>query len=169
MIFKNSEGVFKVIDELSIDKNDLAQKINKIFAGNDKDYYYNNDTKTYLIKDCEALGECFIFNNTYLEWQLTQEEKIINGYKTYKATRSSGDVFAWYTPSIPVSFGPKGEYGLPGLILELEIGNIVFKAVKIVLNPKEAIKVEEPKGGKRISKEEYEAIITKAKKNVFGN
>jgi GLPGLI family protein len=169
LIFKNNEGVFKVTDVLSLDKNDLAQKINKIYAGNKKEYYYNNNSKTYLIKECEILGECFIFDNTYLEWKLTQENKTINGYISYKATRSNGEVIAWYTPSIPIGFGPKGEYGLPGLILELEIGKIIFKATKIVLNPKESIKIEKPKGGNRVSKEEYHVIMDKAKKSVFGN
>jgi GLPGLI family protein len=154
---------------MNIPKNDLAQRMNRIDAGGSKEYYYNDITKTYLIKECEALGECFIFENKYLNWELTQETKEINGYIVYKATRSNGKVIAWYTPSIPISFGPKGEYGLPGLILQLDIGNIVFSAVKIVLNPKEEIKIEIPKGGKRISGEEYAKEIKKAKKSVFGN
>lgn len=103
-----------------------------------------------------------------MEWQLTQETRTINGYLTYKATRSKGKVIAWYTPEIPISFGPKGEYGLPGLILELEVGKIIFKVTKIVLNPKEEIKVEEPTGGKRVSFEEYKKIMKKAKESVFG-
>ena len=125
--------------------------------------------KTYLIKECEALGECFIFDNKFLEWQLTQEIKHINGYLSYKATRSSGKVIAWYTPEIPISFGPKGEFGLPGLILELEIGKIIFRATKIILNSKEEITIEEPKGGKRVTHEEYSEIMSRAKKSVFGN
>ena len=100
---------------------------------------------------------------------MTQESKIINGYKSYKATRSNGKVIAWYTPAIPINYGPKGEYGLPGLILELEIGKIIFKATKIILNPKEKVNVQEPKGGKRVSYEEYNKIMKKAKKSVFGN
>lgn len=169
LIFSNSEGVFKVIDELLINQNDLAQKINKIYAGDTNIYYYNDKTKLYLIKECGVIGECYIFDNKYLEWQLTQETNKINEYKVFKATRNNGNVIAWYTPSIPVGFGPKGEYGLPGLILELEIGNVIFKATKIVLNPKEEIKVEEPKQGRFVSYEEYSEIIKKAKKSVFGN
>ena len=100
---------------------------------------------------------------------ITQESKMINNYLVFKATRSNGNIIAWYTPKIPIGFGPKGEYGLPGLILELEIGNIVFKTTKIILNPKEEIKIKEPKGGKRVSYEEYKEIVKKAKKRVFGN
>ncbi|WP_159949557.1 GLPGLI family protein [Polaribacter septentrionalilitoris] len=167
--FSGKEGLFVVEEKLSTDIHDLGQRINKTSAGGSKRYYYNDQTKTYLIKDCDVLGECFIYTNKYLEWQLTQETKIINGYLTYKATRSKGKVIAWYTPEIPISFGPKGEYGLPGLILELEVGKIRFMATKITLNPKEKIKIEEPKGGKRISYEEYEKEIKTAKKRIFGN
>lgn len=167
--FLGKEGLFIVEDKLSTDIHDLGQRINKTSAGGSKIYYYNDKDRLYLIKDCATLGECFIFDNKFLKWQLTQETKTINGYKSYKATRDNGKVIAWYTPSIPIGFGPKGEYGLPGLILELEIGKIIFKATKIELNPKRKIRVKEPKNGKRLSFEEYEKEIKTAKKRVFGN
>jgi GLPGLI family protein len=169
LTFANGEGLFIVEDKLSTDIQNLGQRYQKISAGGSNEYYYNENTKTYSIKNCETLGECFIYTNNYLKWQLTQESKKINGYNCYKAIRSNGKVIAWYTPLIPVNFGPKGEYGLPGLILELEIGKIIFKATKIVLNPKEKVEIEEPKDGIRVSYEEYVKEIKKAKKSVFGN
>ena len=169
LTFSNGEGLFIVEDKLSTDIHNLGQRYQKISAGGSNEYYYNDKTKNYLIKNCETLGECFIYTNNYLEWQLTQETRTINGYLTYKATRSKGKVIAWYTPEIPISFGPKGEYGLPGLILELEISKIIFKVTKITLNPKEVIKIEEPKDGKRVSFEEYAKEIKTVKKRVFGN
>jgi GLPGLI family protein len=169
IVFSNGKGFYKVEDNLNIGKNDIGMEIAKVNAGGSDTYYYNEIDKKYLIKDCETLGDCFIYPNEYLEWQLTQETKIINGYKAFKALRAKGTVIAWYTPKIPVSFGPKGEYGLPGLILELEISRSIFIAKKIILNPKEEIKVEEPKKGKIVSLDEYTKIIGKAKKRVFGN
>lgn len=166
--FSNNKGSF-VVENKMIRDDDLGQKMAVLRAGGSKEYYYNDNKKVYLIKECEALGECFIFDNKHLKWQLTQETKEMNGYKVFKATRSNGKVIAWYTTSIPIGFGPKGEYGLPGLILELEIGKIIFKATKIILNPKEKIKIEEPKSGKRVSYEEYAKETKTAKKRVFGN
>jgi GLPGLI family protein len=167
--FSNGAGIFLVEDKMVQDESNLGQNMAILRAGGSNEYYYNDKTKTYLIKECEALGECFIFDNTFLEWKLTQETRTINGYQTYKAIRSNGGVIAWYTPNIPISFGPKGEYGLPGLILELEINKIIFKATKIVLNPKEGVKIEEPIEGTRLSKEEYKEAIDKAKRSIFGN
>lgn len=166
--FSNNKGIFTVENKMIRD-DDLGQQMAFSRAGGSKEYYYNDIEKIYLIKECETLGECFVFDNKFLKWNLTQEAKEINGYKVFKATRNNGKVIAWYTSSIPIGFGPKGEYGLPGLILELEIGKIIFKATKITLNPKTKIKIKEPKEGKRVSYEEYEKEIKTAKKRVFGN
>jgi GLPGLI family protein len=168
IVFNNGEGLYKVEPNLNIDNNDIAQKTAEIKAGGTNEYYYNIEEDTYLIKEC-AIGECFIYPNPNLEWELTQESKQINGYEVFKATRSEGKVTAWYAPAIPLNFGPKGEYGLPGLILELEFSKTIFKATKIELNPKKKVKVKAPKNGKVVTFEEYKKIMDKAKRSVFGN
>ena len=68
-------------------------------------------------------------------------------------------VTAWFTPQIPVKNGP-GEYaGLPGLILEMSIDRTTILCSKIVLNPKEADKIEAPDIGKEVTREEYNEIV----------
>ncbi len=68
-------------------------------------------------------------------------------------------VTAWYTPMIPVGHGP-GEYGgLPGLILELNYYRTTILCSKIVMNPKEADKIEAPKKGQEVTREEYNLIV----------
>lgn len=69
------------------------------------------------------------------------------------------EVEAWYTPQIPVSHGPAEYYGLPGLILEVSAGNTTMLCAKIVMNPKEKIKIEAPDKGKEITKSEYQKTI----------
>ena len=69
------------------------------------------------------------------------------------------EVTAWFTPQIPVSNGP-GEYaGLPGLILELNMYRTTLLCSKIVMNPKEAEKIEPPKKGKEVTRVEYVKIV----------
>lgn len=69
------------------------------------------------------------------------------------------EVTAWFTPQIPVSNGP-GEFGgLPGLILELNVYRTTLLCSKIVMNPKEAEKIEPPKKGTKVSREEYTKIV----------
>ena len=69
------------------------------------------------------------------------------------------EVEAWYTPQIPVSHGPSGYWGLPGLILEVSAGNTTILCSKVVMNPQEKIKIEAPNKGKEITKSEYQTTI----------
>lgn len=167
--FSDKKGVYIVEDKLSLDASDLGQKILKTSSGGSKEYFFDDENKLYLIKDCETIDECVVYRNAFLEWTLTQESKTINGYTAFKATRAKNKVIAWYTPQIPINFGPKGEYGLPGLILELEIGNIIFKASKITLNPKEKPIINFPDNTNIMSNEEFNAIVKKMTKSIFGD
>mgnify|MGYP003609429775 CR=1 FL=1 len=70
-------------------------------------------------------------------------------------------VTAWYTPEIPVSQGPEGYWGLPGLILEVNDGKTTILCSKIVLNPKEKTEIKAPNNGKEVSQKEYDEIVVK--------
>jgi GLPGLI family protein len=69
------------------------------------------------------------------------------------------EILAWYCPKIPIPFGPKGYSNLPGLILELKIGPIIYLATKIKLNQKEKMKVRKPTKGKILSEEEFDKML----------
>lgn len=69
------------------------------------------------------------------------------------------EVTAWFTPQIPVSNGPGEFAGLPGLILELNVYRTTLLCSKIVMNPKEAEKIEPPKKGKEVTRAEYVKIV----------
>ena len=125
-----------------------------------------------------------------IQWELHSDTKNIGNYTCYKATYtkeieesmmtfSSSDeeqkeeepttapvmktitVTAWYTPQIPVSNGPESYQGLPGLILEVNDGDLTILCSKITINPKKAIEISEPKKGKQVTQEEYDSIMLK--------
>jgi GLPGLI family protein len=75
-------------------------------------------------------------------------------------------VTAWYAMDIPVSHGPGDFWGLPGLILMVDAGNTKVLCTKIVMNPKEKSKIEEPKKGKVVTQEEYDKIIADKMKEM---
>jgi len=56
-----------------------------------------------------------------LQWEFTDESKMIEQYMALKATTSFGgrDYVAWFTLEVPILDGPYVFSGLPGLILEL--------------------------------------------------
>lgn len=79
------------------------------------------------------------------------------------------EVEAWYTPQVPVGHGPGEYWGLPGLILEVSAGNTTLLCSKIVINPKETIKIEAPSKGKEITKGAYKETITGKMKEMRNN
>lgn len=74
------------------------------------------------------------------KWILGNETQTIAGYTCKKATttRDLGvvqNITAWYCEEIPISDGPSQFNGLPGLILQIEIGNyntIKFEKIKFL-------------------------------------
>jgi GLPGLI family protein len=104
---------------------------------------------------------------------------MIDGYLCYKATsvlvRNNGvhglfkfPIIAWYTPAIPIPFGPLGYGNLPGLILELQERNILYGITKIKLNHKIDFNksiLYKPSIGKIISSEELSSKIAEMFKN----
>lgn len=86
------------------------------------------------------------------DWELTNETKTINGYLCYKATsiyhnqtwndNPKFEISAWYTPRIPVPFGPNGYHGLPGLILELQTYTMTIFVKKISLNLNTVLQID---------------------------
>jgi GLPGLI family protein len=68
-------------------------------------------------------------------------------------------VVAWYTEQIPTAAGPENYFGLPGLILYLDIdnGTIVFSPVKLEPLAKDMVKA--PTKGNKITREEYRKMM----------
>ena len=137
---------------------------------------YTNIKDTIRRKRITTFGETFLIDNNFKNsWKLTQESKKIGKYTCYKALleKKFTDFYnrqkkmlieAWYTPEIPVNFGPKGYGNLPGLILELDQGGIVYYAQQIELNKGKNIAINLPKKGKIISEEEFSNMFRKTDK-----
>ncbi len=70
-------------------------------------------------------------------------------------------ITAWYTPEIPVSQGPEGYWGLPGLILEVNDGRTTILCSKVVLNPKDKVEIKPISKGKVVSQKEYDDAVMK--------
>ena len=137
-----------------------------LFAG-----YYGIvfDLKKKLLSQSNLLGDnIFVEKHIVNDWQLINEKKEINGFLCYKATSTNKIVYgekvfnhpvtAWYCPTLPYNFGPNGYSGLPGLILELQVRNVVYGASKIELNSTETFKIETDKM-KVLNEKEFEEAL----------
>lgn len=129
------------------------------------------DLKKHLLSQSSLLGDnIFVEKQIVNDWQLLNEKKEINGYTCYKATsfnviKYGEKVFkhpitAWFCPEIPYSFGPNGYGNLPGLILELQVRNIVYGAKKIEFDSKKTFDIDK-KNMKILSEVEFEKALDK--------
>ncbi|MBC5863721.1 GLPGLI family protein [Flavobacterium turcicum] len=67
-------------------------------------------------------------------------------------------VTAWYTPEIPVSLGPKNYWGLPGLILEVNEGDLIMLCSKVTLSNKEVAEIKKPNTGKKVTQAQFDVL-----------
>ncbi|WP_300439059.1 GLPGLI family protein [Christiangramia sp.] len=150
----------------------------KITGGND--IVYRNIADKKYINQTEFMGKLFLIKDSLkpLDWTLERETKKIGSYTAYKAThtrevtvqkfnteedgmeetKKQVTTTAWYTPEIPVSIGPAGYWGLPGLILEVQEDKMSLLCTEIVINPSEEFSIEVPSKGKVVKKEEFNTI-----------
>ncbi len=115
----------------------------------------------------DMLGKTYIVDDTLHTptWRILNQIKEVAGYICMKAetvdTVKNQKITAWFAQDIPVMAGPERYFGLPGLILELDIneGDVTIVASKVefkkLTNEFNLKKIK----GKKISDAEYTKII----------
>ncbi|MCD8408713.1 GLPGLI family protein [Tenacibaculum finnmarkense] len=141
--------------------------------------FYNSSEKKTITKEVDFLEEKYLIETkyTFSNWKMLNKQEKIGKYNCYLAERDfeyqtrKGKTkikqLVWYTPEIPLPFGPSEFVGFPGLVLKVQSGTIIYKAKVIKLNPKEKIKLDVFKGGKIISEKEFSQITKKAREYLI--
>lgn len=156
LICDENESVFNYIAKL-----DNSQTESSKFESNGNTITYSNNSSLVLYRN--LTNNIFMIPNGkkimiqdslhHFDWNTDySEEKEVLGYRLKKATakglEEDTEITAWYAPDIKMSQGPYLYWGLPGLILEIDIdvnseiglayfiNSYHFKAGKITkLNP----------------------------------
>ena len=140
----------------------------KLFTGYSGVVFQYSDN---VYSESNSLGKDIMVKKTLKDnWNFHNDTKIIDGYLCYKATNvnsvdnGTGKIFnhpviAWFCPKLPYSFGPNGYSNLPGLILELQVRNVVFGAKKIDLESNLNFDTEFLKTVKTISEQDLNKKI----------
>nr|WP_321225402.1 GLPGLI family protein [uncultured Psychroserpens sp.] len=195
LTFNKDESVYKEEESLG-SPNPQGMEMVMIGSGGSDILYKNikekrkiNQTETFskmfLIKDdlkehewvlqpdTKNIGEYTCFKATMTrEIEEMQSAISFNGYKDLNEDETTIPkmktitITAWYTPQIPVSAGPAGYHGLPGLILETNDGSQTIICSKITINPKKSNDIIEPTKGKEVTQKEYDAILEKKLKEM---
>ena len=121
----------------------------------------NRYRKEFLIQDTvEAI-----------QWKISAgEQRDILGYTCMKGIyqRDSTTIEAWFTPQIPVSMGPDGLHGLPGLILAVGYGeNKAILAKEILLDPEEGVTLTTLSPSKKaLSRQEFDTLMEERREEM---
>ena len=193
LTFNNKESIYKEVETLKEISPYMLGVLSAMQSYIIESIYKNLDTNR-IIEEREFLGKRFLIVDTLpkLDWELEKESKQIGNYTVFKATgikkmdlndyRTTNSikkdtvvgknmanivVTAWYTPQIPVSNGPDEYSGLPGLILELNMGQTTFLCSKIILDRGKANEtINPPKNGKIVTFNEFDIISKEKKKEL---
>lgn len=117
------------------------------------------------LKKGECISQEYILDKPFLiheairdtGWVLQSEEKEVAGYICKKAV-SGRKAIAWYCPEIPVSDGPSLFSGLPGLVLEVESGNLHIVAQEVTTAANASETITPPDMGRGISREDFNKL-----------
>lgn len=107
-----------------------------------------------------------------VQWKLTGNQKAILDYTCLEAelVGAKKKTIAWFAPTIPVSTGPDGYVGLPGLILAMDIdnGKTTYTAQAVNFKEIDTSLIAKPKEGKKVTKQEFRKIVDEKMKEMNG-
>ena len=137
-----------------------------------EDIVYTSLKEDKLIEQRDFMGRKFLVTSDIgkPKWKMTGNQKTILNYPCQEAVlqKDKDTITAWFTATIPVSSGPQGFSGLPGMILEArQNSQIVLKADGVVAGDENNRLIIKPKEGKKVTKEEFHAIVEKKQKEMM--
>ncbi|MDD3004181.1 GLPGLI family protein [Flavobacterium sp.] len=123
-----------------------------------------------LINESKKIGDYNCFKAELIipvsKKQLEAYEEFLKNEETkpalFKMDKPEDRVITvWYTPEIPVSFGPDNYWGLPGLILEVNDGQYIILCSKVTLSNKDKTKIKAPNSGEKVNQKKFDEIYKK--------
>jgi len=137
------------------------------------------DNKMYMdlknnkvIEQKEFMSRIFLIESALeaKKWKISGEQRKILDHACQEAiTEVEGEeVHAWFTPEIGVPVGPGNYSGLPGLVLAVETdqGDRKLEAIAIELKPVDKSVLQKPTKGKKVTLDEYQAIVEEKLKEM---
>ena len=134
---------------------------------------YTDLESSIILHQQEFMGKQFLVQGSPLkiDWKLGKGKKKIADYICMEATTTVEDtiaVTAWFTPQIPVSIGPDGYGGLPGMILQIDRANgeQLITATSVELAAPNMEYIVAPEKGKKLSQKQFDKIVVEKMKEL---
>lgn len=167
--FNKTESSSQISERMTNDgENKYLNLIAKAVIG--KGLFYQNKLQKIALWQTNVMGALYIVKDSLVnDWEISSESKKIGNYTCYKAVKQCSSCSSinevWFTPEIPVPFGPLGYGGLPGLIISIVKKNTILQLERIKFYDKPLV-LEKPKKGKEIVKAEYDMITSRIRNNA---
>lgn len=148
----------------ALEQQSGVMKIRMVTGGqSDKTFCdFKNNRKT---EQKDFMTRLFLVEDDLLpgDWKITGNYSTILGYNCQEALSqdTARAVRAWFTSAIPVSSGPAGYGGLPGMILQMDLNNgkRVITASSIDNPLTDTNILMKPKEGKKVTSAEFKKIV----------
>ncbi len=176
LYFNNTQSIF-VYDRANKSNTSMSNKGLSVHFGSQDtqgiQYYRNHTKKTIILRSPKTLFDSYTVNDTWIpiDWKIKKRFKKIGPYRCQKAvgTFRGRTYTVWFTEAIPLPYGPWKLFGLPGLILEAEdsekMYRIKFKGIQYPYKGTFAIK--KPTATKVKTLREYVKFIDNFHYNIY--
>ncbi|WP_066222284.1 GLPGLI family protein [Formosa haliotis] len=174
LAFNGNGALFKKEKTLTTEQNPIITAYAEGFAQYSGQVYFNSKNKT-ITQQKEISGTTFLVQQQPIEWKLSKDTLKIDRYTCYKATATKTletvegpqktQITAWYSPELPLSYGPDGYGQLPGLILQLEHNGVISTLKRLKFEANNPVTIDPPTKGKSISETDFNEMI----KNAFNS
>ncbi|UPS92486.1 GLPGLI family protein [Bizionia sp. M204] len=156
--FNSKESVFYQVEKMALDTDPYYNMASIFIRG----LYYTStqDSVKILNKNFSGINFNILMPFNKESWKIMNETKQIGDFTCYKAESLNSNITAWFTNKIPVSYGPNGLTGLPGLILEATINRkLTFYASHIIIKDTSVKFIERPNSDKTIKEAEFLKMV----------
>ena len=170
-LYQNVEDEDVSEEEITHTSGNTQMKI-EIDMTREEEKTYTDLKNKNVVETKELMGKVFLIKSDMKAsaWKITDESEEILGMKCMKAVASdtSNHTEVWYTPEIPVSSGPMGLGGLPGLILKVSAqdGIMTLTASENEFRKLKKSEMNIPNKGKEVTKGEFEKIQAEKMKQM---
>lgn len=169
--YTSEASVYTVVKSDHEEQNMSSNGVNMVIKMDEPDEItYTDLAADKMYQQKEFMGRKFLITGDVKspDWKMTGQQKELLGYpcQEAKTIKDKDTISAWFTPAIPIASGPAGLGKLPGMILEITINNGLHITAVDIVGEIDKSKLNKPKGGKKVTSEEYQKIVTEKTKEM---
>ncbi|MCK5822264.1 MAG: GLPGLI family protein [Bacteroidales bacterium] len=176
LLFNENSSLYQNIkedesaEEVAMEQGGMMMKMSMMEPDN-KLFYDLNKSET--IEQREFMTRMFLIKSKIEqgEWKMTGEQKTILDYPCFQAVKTNEDgekTKAWFSPAIPVASGPSNYFGLPGMVLQVEMedGEHTITAISVEFEAIDKKLLVKPRKGKKVNQTEFDKIVEEKMKEM---